>query len=45
MKCLFFTVSFTSIRGSKKYNESKASTNRRQSNRLQSPLASPSSAA
>ena len=45
MKCLFLTFSFISILGSKKYNESKASTNRRQSNRLQSPLSSPSSAA
>ena len=45
MKCLFFTFSFTSILGSKKYNESKAFANRHQSNRLQSPLSSPSSAA
>ena len=45
MKCLFFTFSFTSILDSKNYNESKASTNRHQCNRLQSPLSSPSSAA
>lgn len=42
---MLYTFSFTSIIGSKKYSESNESADRRQSDRLQSPLSSPSSAA